>query len=167
MIGNSGIVHFGVYIPRSLCLNMRVVTVIFLLVLFSFSTRSSTDRNHPYHVLRETGSFSSVVNLTNRCRLSALLVVCFAFAYVWIFTLVLLVLAFLGSHSPFLLQVVCLSFLVLPFSCVYVTHTGISTGWILGYMLILGSAVVTIFSLHLLSLCATKVEHPSSFYKVC
>lgn len=85
------------------------------------STRSSTDRNHPYHVLRETGSFSSVVNLTNSIIGSGILGLPFAFS---------------------------------------------AAGWILGYMLILGSAVVTIFSLHLLSLCATKVEHPSSFYKV-
>lgn len=41
-----------------------------------------------------------------------------------------------------------------------------TTGWSLGYLLIGGSALLTIFSLHLLSLCATKVEYPSSFYRV-
>lgn len=84
-------------------------------------TRSSTDRNHPYHVLRETGSFSSVVNLTNSIIGSGILGLPYAFA---------------------------------------------SAGWILGYILIAIAAIATIFSLHVLSLCATKVEHPSSFYKV-
>jgi amino acid permease len=40
------------------------------------------------------------------------------------------------------------------------------TGWILGTILLLGSAATSIFSLHILSICATKTPQPSSFYSV-
>jgi hypothetical protein len=84
-------------------------------------TRSSKDSNNPFHVLRETGTFSSVVNLTNSIIGSGILGLPYAFA---------------------------------------------ASGWYLGYALITLAALLTLFSLYLLSVCATKVEHPSSFYKV-
>lgn len=40
------------------------------------------------------------------------------------------------------------------------------TGWILGSLLLLCSAVSSSFSLHILSICATKTPQPSSFYSV-
>lgn len=41
-----------------------------------------------------------------------------------------------------------------------------ASGWVLGYLFITLSAIATMLSLHLLSQCCTKVEHPASFYKV-
>lgn len=41
-----------------------------------------------------------------------------------------------------------------------------ASGWITGYVLIAVAGVATMFSLHLLALCATKVKSPASFYRV-
>ena len=41
-----------------------------------------------------------------------------------------------------------------------------NTGWILGSVLLLLSAITTVFSLHCLSVCALKTSVPSSFYTV-
>ena len=40
------------------------------------------------------------------------------------------------------------------------------SGWVLGLVLLAISGVATIFSLHLLTICSTKVAAPSSFYAV-
>lgn len=41
-----------------------------------------------------------------------------------------------------------------------------NTGWVLGSILISLSGMASIFSLHLLSICASKVPRPASFYSV-
>lgn len=41
-----------------------------------------------------------------------------------------------------------------------------NTGWILGSLLIVVSGIASVFSLHILAICATKVPAPSSFFAV-
>ena len=41
-----------------------------------------------------------------------------------------------------------------------------ASGWGLGYILVCSAAACTIFSLNILSVCATKVKPPSSFYAI-
>ena len=60
----------------------------------------------------------------------------------------------------------CIVVIVSPQGCLALPYAVANCGLVLGVVLVLISASMQLFSLHILSVCAAQVEHPS-FYSVC